>query len=109
MASAKIGLLRIELKGGYVIGTTNIADNEWHHITIVQNYPNAARIELYVDGILESASEIFGQTIQTTEDLDVTFGVYLNQPIYYKGLLDEVRLYSRALRPDEIQDLANNR
>ncbi len=86
------------------IRTTNdVVDGQWHHVTVTRT---SSGILIYIDGVsvaltVESAgvsSENF------TNPANFNLG-YDNGSNYYKGLLDEVRIYNRALSGTEITNL----
>jgi hypothetical protein len=78
-----------------------IADNEVHHIVIVQD---ANVITFYVDNIQRSQLVCEGNIQDVVNDL--TFGkVDDADPYFTQGLLDDIAIYNRALTPQEIQNL----
>jgi len=81
-----------------VCGSKNVVDGEWHHLALT--YDGATAL-LYVDGVLETQVE---KSYHTTSSQML----YIGSPVedgeqYYKGLLDEISLYARALTAAEIQ------
>ncbi|MCK4781336.1 SipW-dependent-type signal peptide-containing protein [Candidatus Parcubacteria bacterium] len=93
--------------GSYVaspnVSAANIWDDNWHHITGTYD---GSTVKLYVDG-----AEIPGGT-GTTEDIaynteDFYIGSYGTIGYYFSGLIDEVKVYSRALSGSEISDHYN--
>ena len=79
----------------------------WHHLAGVRNTA-AGRFELYVDGLLVASKtpSVFG-----TIDSEVHTVIGQVRPIYngefFNGLIDEVRIYNRALSASEIEELYN--
>ncbi len=85
----------------YVIGTSNVNDNNWHYGVCVYD---GTTMFVYVDGRLENS---------------FTFGVdpyYTSLPWYigrypvsnielFNGSIDEVRIYNRSLSADEVYEL----
>ncbi len=107
------GQLRAEVQGGNIIGSTLINDNTWHHVTVVlanDGSPDILEAQLYVDGQLETISSFVDEPINTGLTEDVQIGVYFaaNFPRYFQGSIDDVRIYDRALTPDEISLLAQD-
>ncbi|MHC4433464.1 MAG: LamG domain-containing protein [Planctomycetota bacterium] len=103
------GQLRCEVHNGYNYGITRVNDDEWHHVAVVlvdDGSPDVAEVQLFVDGVREADStDIADEPIDTIEDMDVTIGQNphnLNTRSY-DGLLDEIRVYDRALTQAEIQ------
>ncbi len=102
------GELRCEVHNGYHYGTTILTDDQWHHIAVVledDGSPDVAETKLYVDGILETSNaDIADEPINTAEDMDVTIGQNPHASNrWFDGLLDDARIYDRALTVNEIQ------
>ena len=100
------GSIRLEINNGRICGSTDLRDNQWHHVCAVlpDGATNISQVLLYVDGQLEAYSHILSNTINTGTLDDFKIGNDgLNR--YFNGLIDEVRLYSRALSVEEINDL----
>ncbi len=105
-AASFTGTLRIEMGGGFVRGTKDLRDGLWHHVAGVLpafGTPNATNIILYVDGALEPLSGSTASPI-TTDSAPATIGVD-SQSRYFTGVIDEVRIYPRALSASEITAL----
>jgi len=103
------GALRTAVQGGSIVGVTDISDNQWHHIAATLNddgSPDVSEIKLYVDGIEEGYSSVSDQIINTAASNDVVIGA-IDSTGYFNGLIDDVRIYSRAISPAEIQNIAN--
>ena len=116
-----LGRLRIGVKEAPVIGTTDLRDDQWHHIAVVmyggETADTATHILLYVDGQLEQTSVKSVSAIQT--DLDsprshpVMFGRNLafspanetTKSRFFKGGLDEIFVFDTALEPEDIRRL----
>ncbi len=100
-------VLRIEIGGGGLNGSTNIRDNAWHQLTVT--YDSAAttnKYKLYVDGVLDAQGDITVATPNTpaTSSSPVTLGIRtdLSPSTDLNGELDEVRIWSKVLTPAEI-------
>jgi hypothetical protein len=88
-------------------------DNQWHHLAVVlpDGSPTTSDIKLYMDGQLRTDTTIVNGTvaINTSGTRDVYLGAYTGNTtptLFFKGLLDEVRIYSYALSDAEITALA---
>lgn len=84
----------------YVSSTKIINDGEWHFV--VGTF-DGVQLSIYIDGIAEGSSTANYSTgnsinIRLGRDSDLWF---------YKGLLDDVRLYNRAITSDEVFALYN--
>ncbi len=106
------GQLRCEVHNGYHYGTTILTDDQWHHIAVVledDGSPDVAETKLYVDGVLETSNaDIADEPINTAEAMDVTIGQNPHAANrWFDGLLDEARIYERALTQAEIQAVMN--
>lgn len=85
-------------------------DDTWHHLamkwdsTVTNPY-----ISLYLDGTLVDTRTLTGSGI-TTKNLPMYIGRHYHDTTglwyYFKGMIDEVRIYNRALSESEIQQLA---
>ncbi len=100
------GALRTEVAGGYIIGTTNIADGQWHHVASVLNGNSVNNITLYVDGVQEVISSSQNISINTANSNDVSIGHGLNNT-YFNGNIDNVRVWSAALSASTIAEYKN--
>ena len=109
------GQIALGVWGGYVSGTTIVADGNWHHVAAVLNSdgtPTVGEVQLYVDGRLETVTSTNpSQAIITSTAENVLIGTrhesgsYYN---YYTGGLDDIRIYDRPLSQKEIQGLAGD-
>ncbi len=104
------GQLRAEVQGGNIIGSTLINDGIWHHIAMVLENDNSPAIEeakLYVDGQLEIISSTTTEPVNTGFDENVLIGTYFaaNNPRWFNGLIDEVRIYDRAVSDEKIYQM----
>ncbi|OHB59076.1 MAG: hypothetical protein A2173_08240 [Planctomycetes bacterium RBG_13_44_8b] len=77
-----------------------ITTNEWYHIAVTRG---GNEWKIYINGH-EDASGIYGTAIGTTSRA-LTFS---STGYDYDGTLDDIRIYNRALNPDEIIQLANS-
>ena len=83
---------------------TSITAGQWHHVAV--SITKGELVEFYIDGISAGSSE------QLTN-----FGVLNDEPVriggrkdgysFFNGILDDVRLYDRALSAVQIQKLYN--
>ncbi|MBN1456660.1 MAG: LamG domain-containing protein, partial [Sedimentisphaerales bacterium] len=107
------GAIKADVGDGRVTGSKDIRDNKWHHVAAVYEYdgsPSSLDIKLYVDGAEEIYSHTKWENLNTTLDRDVVIGATWWAGTvggFTQGLLDEVRIYDRALTPAEIVDLYN--
>ncbi|MCB0333858.1 MAG: LamG domain-containing protein, partial [Bdellovibrionales bacterium] len=81
-----------------------IPDQEYAHVALVYT---GAKIEVYIDGLLQSSLEQSGP-ILIPQNLDLFLGANPNSPVPFHGELDNILLYSRALAPSEIARMAGH-
>lgn len=86
--------------GGWVIGTSVINDGEWHHIAGVL-FLSSNTVQVFVDGQLE-ISATRSVDLSNTEALDIG---RRNDGFYMIGEIDDVRLYSLALREPYVEEI----
>ncbi len=87
-------------------GQAGVNDNRWHHLVAVRNSTYSA--QLYVDGVLDSSASCApsqNTSIRTTTPLSIGAG----NGSFYAGLIDDVRVYSRALSAEEVRQLYSGR
>ncbi len=98
------GIPFLGLEGGWTKGDVVITDGQWHLVT-VSAPANATNhdIQFYVDGRL-NVSSYSNRTvgINTDPSSSVTMGYYNS---YYKGLMDDVRIYDYVLSDLEVKYL----
>jgi len=107
--------LQLGVSGGNVVSTQTVADGRWHHAAAVLEAPETGpakvrNLRLYIDGQpdagictnpdLEIHTDAFCLVrVGTILQLSGTLGSFFN------GMIDDVRLYERALSRQEIQSL----
>jgi len=79
-------------------GTTNIMDNTWHHAVFVRNGDNGY---IYVDGKQEATGAGWA-----VDDWSTALALTISSSAatrHWNGLIDEVRVYNRALSAEEVR------
>jgi len=107
-SNGTLGAIRIEISGGYVVGSIDVRDNEWHHVAAVledDGSPMAGEIVLYVDGSANVQSALNDNSINTADATNVRIGKAPWNTRWFTGLIDDARIYDRALSETEIQTL----
>jgi hypothetical protein len=79
-------------------GPTSLALNTWSHLATTYD---GATIRLYVNGALVSSQAAAGSIMSTSNPLRIGGNAVWGE--YFAGLIDEVRVYNRALSQSEIQ------
>ena len=86
------------------LGTTTVSTGDWHHVAAVYD---GTTIKLYLDGVLDgSVNSSFAPTNGSASLKIGARGDDANTRL--NGLIDEVRIYNRALSEAEIQSLMTN-
>ncbi len=78
----------------------NIVDGEWHHIATMKD---DKEIKLYIDGEMDSSKPITEVDISNDYPFVVGACAQVAAHVMFKGAVDEVAFYNRALTEDEIQ------
>jgi len=84
-----------------VTDTQIITDDKWHHAVGVYD---GSEVSLYRDGLLVDTNTNPPSTIGTN-DYKLTIGIASDSAVYFKGRIDEVMIYNRALTQNEIEDI----
>jgi len=83
--------------------TTAISDNNWHHIVLTVDRDTTDEGKIYVDGAQSgSTTDISSVTGSISPSDDFSIGS-IGSSSYYKGNIDEVVVYDRALDDDEVR------
>ncbi len=95
-------LVRLDKTQELYSAENNLTDNKWHHLAMVRK---AKLLSLYIDGELDKSRQV--THAQITDPSPIFIGSnHVNQKIQlYKGLIDEMRIYNRALSQAEIKSL----
>lgn len=81
-----------------------ITANTYQNVTIIAKTSGTTTIiELYVNGIFKTSKSY--TSIATIGFVNLTFGMINTTSTPYNGILDEVRIYNRALSPAEVRAL----
>ena len=84
-----------------------INDDTWHFYVGTWNGNGDGKARIYKDGVLVATSSSFATgNIQNTNH-PVQVGRYNSAGRFFKGIIDEVSLYDKALSQDEITQLYN--
>jgi hypothetical protein len=84
-----------------LVGSTNVFDGQWHHIAAVYD---GAKKTLYVDGQVDAQAGYSAAVSKNNVNVRLGFNSeYVTGQ--YDGLLDDVRVYGRALSQGEVQQV----
>jgi hypothetical protein len=100
------GRIGVTPHGGYLYMNAETHDDQWHHVAVVVRRAEAPNlyddVTLFLDGEVAGIHDIGLLDlwpIDTGDELDVRIGRN------FKGLIDDLRIYSRTLSEDEIHAL----
>jgi hypothetical protein len=80
---------------GLLISDARVADGLWHRVALVWDGSTRA---LYVDGTLVAADEQDG-LVHCSGGLNIGCDTHMVSNGFFTGLIDDVRIYNRAMRP----------
>jgi len=96
-AQARVGDVRLK-----PLRPVSIAADKWTHIAIVYDRFLIDRMRLYVDGRLVARAVAWGSDPGFADIRSMRLGTYQERNGAYRGMIDEVKLYARALSDEEI-------
>ena len=100
------GRLRVNGKTKTLVArNSTLLKNTWHHTAMVYD---GNKLKLYIDGQYVAGSKLRGRVDQDST-VDVTIGSQPGGGKHFDGLIDDVRIYSRALPKDELILLSDTR
>ena len=92
-------------------GSSYLADNAWHNLIL---WFDNANLRMYIDGVEDSNSPVSASGVGSlANSWDLSIGVQLTTPgppgnpgnSYFKGQLDEIAIWDRALTSGEIAEI----
>jgi DNA-binding winged helix-turn-helix (wHTH) protein len=86
-----------------VVGKERIDDDRWHQVTGVFEGRGSRRMRLFVDGAQQAAAT--SPALSPTRESQWAIGTGFSGGTTFHGVIDDVRVFERALRPDEIRSL----
>ncbi len=81
----------------------SIWDNHWHHLVIIVNVSNKI-VSGYLDGKFIH-QVIYLISSSTSNDIDMYIGKSPIHNYFFKGCIDDIRIYNRALTKIEVESL----
>ncbi|HYL76649.1 MAG TPA: LamG-like jellyroll fold domain-containing protein [Bryobacteraceae bacterium] len=86
-----------------VVGKRRIDDDRWHQITGVFEGRESRRMRLFVDGGEEAEATL--AALSPNRESQWAIGRAFSDGTSFHGAIDDIRVFARALRPDEIRSL----
>lgn len=95
----------LEADSVIVEDSNSIIDDEWHLLTTT--FDASSQLRLYVDGTQVDRTTVSASVVSRSSRL--FFGTIAHTPgrKTFDGLLDDIRIYNRALSKDEVRNLYN--
>ncbi|MCP4262176.1 MAG: hypothetical protein GY774_32440 [Planctomycetes bacterium] len=81
-----------------------ITDGQWHHVGLVYDLDVFHR-QLYVDGLLVAEDTTVVAGVPSDGGMYIGAGKDLDATTFFSGLIDDVRIYNKALSTEEIEVL----
>lgn len=101
------GALRIDYGEGYVVGSTDIADGNWHHVTCRfiggEDADISSHVHLFINGVPETISDFLPGRISGGRAGSLKLGSDLDNGL--SGWMDEVIVFLEAIPTATIQEL----
>ena len=114
-ARAQRGALCVEWGGGWLAGERDLRDGRWHHLAVTfdgapadGDVDLAQAIRLYVDGQLEPAAGEVDVPVQTSAQGQLVVGHLPQSRQFFRGAVDELFIFPRALQPAQIVELMHH-
>lgn len=121
-AEGPLGRLRLGVNERFVVGTTDLRDDRWHHCAVVMyggHRPDAGtHILLYLDGELEPAARKAVGEIRTEIAGEEAHNMWLGRNLayrhgdrpsalgrFFRGAIDEVYVFNASLNQEQIRAL----
>jgi len=82
----------------------NVKDGRWHHVAGVYD---GQKLYLYVDGKLDNSLQASGLISRNNHPVYIGENSEQKRRVW-KGLIDDVRIYSYALSADEAKELCES-
>jgi anti-sigma factor RsiW len=118
--AGQLGALRLTCGPGYVVGTTDLRDGQWHHLAVVfgcePDTETGIPVRLYLDGVPEKASKwryfmpytTPGWEANTEMRIGISFDSMGVPRGTLKGDLDELYIFSGVLSEEGIKRVMNH-
>ena len=84
-------------------GSTALTNNKWHHVAAT--YDNSTfEMKIYLNGVLDASQTLSGGNSNPGSGGQLFVGIFTTSDTRgFAGKMDEVKIYNRALSPEEIR------
>jgi hypothetical protein len=93
------GVIKCYLDAKGVLGATSVDDDCWHHVVVTKNGND---LTLYVDAEVDGIDIHTDININSTLNIGVGARKLPTPEQYFKGLISNISIYSRALSAEEV-------
>jgi hypothetical protein len=87
-----------------ITSTTVIPQDEWHHVAIIYSGGTA---NLYIDGVLDKSVSSLTDPVNTTQSFYIAAAGKNTPTAFFKGNIDEVRVWNTALSENQLRYVMN--
>ena len=91
-----------DIESGIRVADSIYVNGDWTYLAAVRD-KGSGELTLFADGILAGRAD--DQTYNLSQDDNLYLGTDASQADYYKGLMDDIRMYNYTLNADEIHDI----
>ena len=90
-------------QAGECVPELDVEADRWYHVVVTYDDPVC---QLYLDGELAIEVRGPGGGIRYIQDEWTQFGGFRGSQQFYDGVIDEIKIYDRALAPEEIAEMS---
>ena len=89
------------------ISNEDITVGEWQHVAMTFDYNGDKKIRLYINGdeVTYSTQTAMGGSYVSSYGYKFTIGSNRGTDRWFDGIIDEVKIYNKALSPTEIDNI----
>ena len=85
-----------------VVSPSGPTPGQWYHVAMTCDFNTDKTVKLYIDGKLISTSPAVGTAIRSAHTT-IDIGGRTPNASYFNGIIDDVKIYNRALSEEEIR------
>jgi len=93
--------------GEAAASSTSVNDDKWHHVVLTRD-GSSGEVKVYMDGKAEGTASSESGDKTSAYNAIGRRGNTDGEPGWFRGMLDEVKAYSRVLKPAEVETLFKN-
>lgn len=87
----------------FVAPPSNFPADQWHHVAVsIDQVAGGVNVTFYKNGALTGTTLVYGRNIHSGS-YNARIGSYQGTSHYFKGIMDEIRVWNRALSGHEIK------